>query len=67
MVGKSLNLPNFSWRSFRYAILATRGLGKVKGESLFYHYSGVPVVVFGDFCNFVRPNGTLGGFNWSQP
>ena len=29
MVRKSLNLPNFSWRSFRYAILATRGLGKV--------------------------------------
>ena len=29
VVGKCLNLRDFSWRSFRYAILATKGPGKV--------------------------------------
>ena len=32
-----------------------------------YHYSGVPANIFGDFCNFLRPNDTLGGWKGSQP
>ena len=29
VAGRGLNLCKFSWRSFQYAILSTRGLGKI--------------------------------------
>ena len=125
MVGKCLNLRDFSWRSFWYAILATRGPGKViwvifpsqgwcwsepilwflqflgsqwyprlykslstflifhgnhfgmpylpprglgrSSESFFHQRSGVRANHFCDFCNFLCPNGTLGGWKGSLP
>ena len=36
-------------------------------ESLFCHHGGFPANIFSDFCNFLRPNGTLSGWNVSQP
>ena len=51
---------------FGMQYLPPGGCGR-SSESLFYHYSGEPANIFGDFCNFVRPNGTLGGWNGSQP
>ena len=61
-----LTLVFFHSDNFGMRYLPPGGLGRSR-ESLFYHYSGVPAVVFGDFCNFVCPNGTLGGWNGSQP
>ena len=56
----------FPAKRFGMPYLPPEGLERWS-ESLFYHYIGVPVNIFGDFCNFVRPYGTLGGWNGSQP
>ena len=56
----------FPAERFGMQYLPPGGCGR-SSETLFYHYSGEPANIFGDFCNFVRPNGTLGGWNGSQP
>ena len=42
------------------------GLGR-SSELFFHHDGGVGANFFGDFCDFVRPNGTLGGQQGSKP
>ena len=59
-------LTIFPAKHFGMPYLPPEGLGRWS-ESLFYHNSCVSSIIFGDFCNFVRPNGTLGGWNGSQP
>ena len=124
VVGKSPNLPNFSWHPFGMPYLPPGGLGR-SSESLLNHNGGVKVnhfMIFAifaswwypgwlkslptflifhgdhfgmpylppgvlgrssesflhhnggvkanhlyDFCNFLRPDGTLGGWKVSQP
>ena len=45
---------------FGMLYLPPGGLGR-SSESFFHDDGGVGANIFGDFCNFVCPNGTLGG------
>ena len=50
----------FPCEHFGMQYLPPGGLGR-SSESFFHHDGGVGENIFGDFCDFVRPNGTLGG------
>ena len=45
---------------FGMPYLPPRGLGR-SSESFFHHKGGVRANKFYDFCNFLRPDGTIGG------
>ena len=60
------NFMIFPAEQFDMQYLPPGGYGR-SSETLFYHYSGEPANTFGDFCNFMRLNGTLGGWNGFQP
>ena len=66
MVGKCLNLRIFYGDHFSIRYLPPGGLGR-SSESFFCHDGGVGANHFNDFRNFLRPNGTLGGWKVSQP
>ena len=51
----------FCGERFGRLYLPPGGLGR-SSESFFHHDSGVRANHFCDFCNFLRPNGTLGGW-----
>ena len=51
---------------FGMSYLPPGGLGR-SSESFFHHKGGVRANQFYDFCNFLGPNGTLGGWKVSQP
>ena len=60
VAGRGLNLRDFSWYHFSMQYLPPVGLGR-SSESFFHHDSGVRMIQFYEFCNFLRPDGTLGG------
>ena len=56
----------FRGERFGRLYLPPGGLGS-SSESFFHHDGGVGANHFYDFCNFLRPNVTLGGGKVSQP
>ena len=65
LVGVS-TFVNFHGDHFSMQYLPPVGLGR-SSESFFHHDSGVRMIQFYEFCNFLRPHGTLGGWKVSQP
>ena len=57
---------NFCAEHFETQKLPPEGFGR-SSELSFNYNSVVGANIFGDFCNFLRPNGTLGDWKVSQP